>query len=506
MTTRDDVVVEFNSSPRVAEVQAPSTEIIMQDLVDTLRKQEDTFEGMSFKKLLNASGKEDLGGGVKVGITVALQNLLLAFSGRTTPAQVGTVTSVLAAPKTGTQRFEDTSATFITNNVQRGSLVVNFPDQSIADVVSVDSETQLTTKTLVAGIGDVYTVADAYKVWNIIQVKATGGNLVSVDDAQSVINAILPTAFTQVILTSSSSATLAEQADIRYASYNGGVTIDLVEGVSGTEFPTGTPRQPSNNVADTVAIANTVGLNRIYPRGTVPLGAAAVFTNFTVLGDNPSVTILSVDAAANVVNTRFRDMTITGALDDRNVLEKCFVVGTLQYFDGIIYECLLDAGSTIELDTALNAHLINCSTGVNAPCTIDFLTGNCTLSVKELHGEITLVNKTGNANCDIDMASGVVTIAASCTDGHFEIRGVGKLVNNSTGTVTVDDSGLIDPSDFKMLRKLMMNRMETNPTTGIMTIFDDDDVTVLLSGSIYEDVLATQIYRGRGMERRERLT
>ena len=55
------------------------------------------------------------------------------------------------------------------------------------------------------------------------------------------------------------------------------------------------------------------------------------------------------------------------------------------------------------------------------------------------------------------------------------------------------------------LRKLMQNRMETNPTTGVMTVYDDDDVTPILTANIYEDILAAQIYRGRGIDRRNRL-
>ena len=59
--------------------------------------------------------------------------------------------------------------------------------------------------------------------------------------------------------------------------------------------------------------------------------------------------------------------------------------------------------------------------------------------------------------------------------------------------------------DTETLRKLMQNRMETDPITGVMTVYDDDDITPLLTANIYEDVLAAQLYRGRGMERRNRL-
>lgn len=289
MTTRNDVDVEFFTDPRVAEVRAPSAEITMQDLVDTLRKREDAFSGMTFKKLVNASGKEELGGGVSVGITVAMQNLLLAFAGRTTPAETGTVTSSPANLIAGRQTFVDTSADFVTALVQRGSLVINFSDLSIADVIAVDDLNTLQTKTLVNGTTNTYQAADVYHVFNITQVRAGGGNLTAVDGAQSVINAILPTAFTQVV-------------------------IELASGTTSIE------------------------------------------------------------------------------------------------------------------------------TGVSG-----------------------------------------LTVAESA-----------QLANIETITLS--------------LQKLMKNRMETNPTTGIMTIYDDDDVTPLLTGNIYEDVLAAQIYRGRGMERRDRLT
>ena len=210
MASRNDLTFEYASSPRVAEIASPSVEIIMQDLVDTFRDAEYSWQGLSFKKLLNASGKEDLGGGVKVGITASLQNTLVAFEGRTTPAETGTVTSNPGSLVTGRDSFIDTAAFFLVNNVARGSLVVNFTDQSIAEVVSVDAEDTLTTKTLVNGIGNTYDVADVYHVFNVIQCIATAGNLTAVDDLQASISAVLPTAFTQVVIEKSSSATIVE--------------------------------------------------------------------------------------------------------------------------------------------------------------------------------------------------------------------------------------------------------------------------------------------------------
>lgn len=127
MTTRTDVTVTWEASPRMIIVASPSVDISMQDLVDTVRKLEDTVRGMSELKLLNASGKEALGGGVTVGITVELQNAVVEFAARGGPSY--------------------------------------------------------------------------------IQCIASGGNLVAVDDMGAAISPVGPTAFTQIVIAQSSSAT-----------------------------------------------------------------------------------------------------------------------------------------------------------------------------------------------------------------------------------------------------------------------------------------------------------
>lgn len=116
------------------------------------------------------------------------------------------------------------------------------------------------------------------------------------------------------------------------------------------------------------------------------------------------------------------------------------------------------------------------------------------------------VRLTGSNNNIFDVENGIlvqnqVQVIASNSAGNI-------VVETGTSGLTSAESSKLDGIDVEvtLLRKLMRNRMETNPTTGVMTIYDDDDSTVLLSGNIYEDVLASQIYRGRGIERRDRLT
>lgn len=215
MTTRTDVTYDLRRSPRIAEVAAPSVEMLVQDYVDTTRPFESSFEAMSHLFLISASGKDSLGGGKSVEITMSEKDLKLSFQARTTAVETGTVTTPSGAPTpSGEITFSDSTAAFIANNVARGSLVINFTDQSIADVVQVVSESSLTTKTLVNGIGNTFDNADVYHVFNIVQCVLQGGNTVAVDSLDVATNAVLPTAFTQIVLTLSSSGTISNLTDI----------------------------------------------------------------------------------------------------------------------------------------------------------------------------------------------------------------------------------------------------------------------------------------------------
>ena len=85
MTVRNDITVDFSASPRIITIAAPSDAVSIQDLHDTLRTIEDEPANMAYDILIRSAGKEDLGGGVAVGITATLQNAKLAFEARPGP-------------------------------------------------------------------------------------------------------------------------------------------------------------------------------------------------------------------------------------------------------------------------------------------------------------------------------------------------------------------------------------------------------------------------------------
>jgi hypothetical protein len=459
MTTRDDVNADYQPSPRVVEVAAPSTELTVQDLVDTLRISEEGFsEGLAFDKLIDAAGKEDLGGGVLVGITANLQDAQVSFEARRTPAETGTVTTGSGAGTNGLQTFEDAAADFVTAGVARGSLVINFTDNSIADVYEVVNATTLTTRTLVNGSGNTYDVADDYQVFNIIQCNISGGNLVAEDDLGAQLSPVVPTAFTQIVRTASSSATLQESQDIQFASFNGGVTVDTTNGTSGTTFPTGTTRQPVDNFTDAISIASSRGLDKFFIIGNCTL-SGLTFDSYVFEGQSVSRTMITVEPSASVIASEFTNATVTGTLDGNSVIEDG-VAQDLNFIDGvvrgsgIIGEITLSGSNTLQL--------LDCYEGSQVRPYINFGGSGTGLIVTNFNGAIGLKNKSGADSAFLDMASGDIEIDNDVTSGTITLRGVAKWNNKfeySGGATIVDETIFtrVDETHGQVIRSVFLN-------------------------------------------------
>lgn len=91
------------------------------------------------------------------------------------------------------------------------------------------------------------------------------------------------------------------------------------------------------------------------------------------------------------------------------------------------------------------------------------------------------------------------------------VNDVSLIIGNSAGLIAVATGGgsgglTVDQANtLAMIEKLLRNKQVTNPSTGKLTVYDDDGVTVLVEGNLFEDASASQPYRGQGAERKERL-
>ena len=83
------------------------------------------------------------------------------------------------------------------------------------------------------------------------------------------------------------------------------------------------------------------------------------------------------------------------------------------------------------------------------------------------------------------------------------------IVNTETivPALTDEESEAITSAsaDVTLLRKLLRNKMITDPATGVLTVFDDDGTSILFQADMFEDAAGLVAYRGRGAERREHM-
>lgn len=443
MTTRTDIAFDYAVSPRIAVVANTSDDLIMQDYVDTVRPAEDDFQAMSYPYLINASGKEDLGGGVLVAITVEEQDMKLAFESVFTAAQVGTVTTGSSAPVRDVISFIDTAATFVTNNVERGSFIINYTDQSVCDVVRVVNETTLITQVLQNGSDNSWDVADDYQVFNIIQKRTSGGNLVAVDSADVSFPAILPTAFTQVVQATSSSATLIDASALQdqVSDIHGQVRRSIYIDTSLVSNGNGYQQTPYNNFTDAVDDAEAANISRL-----VILADAVVdrqMKNFIFTGvGSPALDINGQD----VGQSEFVGVEIDGTIGGVQPIHchDCIIRDNVTGLNGSFIKCgfngdlsLLPSNITVMIDC------YSAIGGLGRP-TIDTGGSGSNVSIRSYRGGLTILGTDDASDAvTVSMAQGKLTLDASNTLGNISVRGLAQFTDSSAGS-TVDTSGLLN--------------------------------------------------------------
>ena len=82
MAVQSYISVDWDTNPRIVTVADTETSVSVQDVYDTLRSLESASDGIDNDAIVSGAGKEILGPGVAVGLTITLLNAKLAFEAR----------------------------------------------------------------------------------------------------------------------------------------------------------------------------------------------------------------------------------------------------------------------------------------------------------------------------------------------------------------------------------------------------------------------------------------
>lgn len=258
---------------------------------------------------------------------------------------------------------------------------------------------------------------------------------------------------------------LTQQA-VQYSSFDNRVTVDIINGVAGTEYPIGNMGNPGNNIPDAVTIAGFRGINIISVIGNIILDTGDVLDELTIIGQDQIHSLIDVRDGADVQGSIFENCTLTGILDGNNFVKNCRITD-LSYLNGYIIGCALQPG-TITLGGGVDAHFDSCWTEINGSApVIDCGGTGQSLNLSGYRGPIKVINQTDSNEKVFIVIDGTVEFDSTITAGDVTIVGVGTYANNMPDTVNFNSDGFVsNPEAAKAVWAAVVDDNDTMNTFG----------------------------------------
>jgi len=240
-------------------------------------------------------------------------------------------------------------------------------------------------------------------------------------------------------------------------------------GVSGTDEGIGTPTNPVDNLTDARTIADRDKLTAYAFTGNYTVqvdhdswgfrGTAGIFQN------NLTLNGVSVDG------TRFQDLILLGTMSGEIDARSC-LLSLLTGLEGAFRLCGLADSVTLATDaTVVIVDSFSTVAGAARP-TMTF-SGNNDVSIRNYSGGLTLASVTGTAVASIDLSQGTLELDATCTGGTVVVRGIGVLIDNSTGT-NVIHTGLVHSDELDIAVQSTVGNADISLDDQTVTILDED--------------------------------
>lgn len=270
----------------------------------------------------------------------------------------------------------------------------------------------------------------------------------------------------QVSVRSANSAGLAQTKDIEFASFGSAVHID---DISGNDLNKGNEQYPVKTVARAVEVLNYRGFRTVHLGSSMTFGPEAQFPACLIEGESKLTILLHVEPGANVDHCVFRNLTITGTLDQSAMLEGC-VVENLEYVEGDIHNC--EVTGVLKVAGSEGLEIFNSYSGRKGPsdpAVIDMdgpNSGGKNVAIHNWSGHIRIRNMTAGYLGIACVGGGHVRVESTCTGGMVHVMGNFKLINQAAGA-TVLTKYMTDPATIaSTIRALSTTTPATSDTVG----------------------------------------
>lgn len=128
------MTITFDPINRLIIIEAPATEVTIQELINAIRDWEDEQSSMGYPHIVEGSGKENLGGGVLVGITLKLLNWRVKFADRAGPDWIVCNIrggNLVAVDENGESMYVVASASYVTVSLTSSSSATLLEEETL---------------------------------------------------------------------------------------------------------------------------------------------------------------------------------------------------------------------------------------------------------------------------------------------------------------------------------------------------------------------------------------
>lgn len=254
-------------------------------------------------------------------------------------------------------------------------------------------------------------------------------------------------------------STVQQLPEIEHASFNGGVTIDTVNGVDSIVYPAGTPKHPCKTTTNSYFIRMQRGFNKVYLKSDLELVGIqdGILSGVSIEGVVGSRVYTVTANNVLLTNCTAKNINVTGVCKQGSIveLEDCSVENIInctikannctihggEYLNTDLKDCLMDGdikihpnGNMSGLEIVFDGDFSN----------IDMQNSPCIVSLDIRSGYVEILNSTNGSLAEFNLSGGELEINENCIGGDLYIEGYGKLYNN--GFMNIKGNNLI--SDY----------------------------------------------------------
>jgi len=243
-------------------------------------------------------------------------------------------------------------------------------------------------------------------------------------------------------------STVQQLPEIEYASFDGGVSIDSI---NGNDINRGTRQYPVNTLTVAKSIATERGFNQLHIIGNITIGSGSNISDYEIHGEDGSInvpkTTITLTDGCTTSNTFFYKAKITGVQNGECIFTDC-IIDEMSNTHCQYNNCILIGPQTLKNAEWLANHTVslnNCMSSYNW-YEINYNNSPVNMVFSNYSGKIKFSNITDSqTDIIIRLNAGAVWIDETCTSGKIAIVGIGTFINESSGTTT-DITGLLQGS------------------------------------------------------------